>query len=270
MARVSLVLKRVFRTQITSERDLFGYVLRTSGVCAAIALAVDVVNQMVFFISWSEALRSWAITIVLAFGIAVVVSRAIGKSHLDLYRAKQVVEKLSRTDALTGLPNRRALLEVAETPDAMVLVIVDIDRFKRVNDTYGHIAGDAVIRRIAEVMTRELGSLGQLGRLGGEEFALLTSGIDREVLSDRLTAFRDAVAGTPVIVGDTAVKVTISAGVALRGQGDNFAQLYSAADQALYLAKAAGRNRVTFAESIGVPGNGSTAPEAEDGLRSVA
>src|SRR4029079_325829 len=220
VAQVSEALKRVFRTQITSQRDLFGYVLRTSGICAAAALAVDIVNQMVFFINWSEALRSWAITIVLAFSIAVVVSRAIGKSHLDLYRAKQVVEKLSRTDALTGLPNRRALLEIAEPPGAVGLGLVDIDPLKRVNDTYGHMAGDAVIRRIAEVMTRELGGFGQLGRLGGEEFALLASGVDRATLSDRLTEFRDRVAETPVIVGDAAVKVTISAGVALRGPSD--------------------------------------------------
>jgi hypothetical protein len=71
VAQVSEALKRVFRTQITSHRDLFGYVLRTSGICAAAALAVDIVNQMVFFINWSEALRSWAITIILAFSIAV-------------------------------------------------------------------------------------------------------------------------------------------------------------------------------------------------------
>lgn len=268
MAQLRQLAKRVLGTQITSKRDLFGYVLRTSSICAAVALAVDVLNQSIFFISWSEALRSWALTIVLAFGIAVVVSRIIGKSHLDLYRAKQVVETLSRTDALTGLPNRRALLEVAETPDAMVLVIVDIDRFKRVNDTYGHMAGDAVIRRIADVMTKELGGLGQLGRLGGEEFALLTSGVTREALSDRLGAFRDRVADTPVIVGEIAVKVTISAGVALRGPGDSFAQLYSAADQALYLAKAAGRNRVTFAEAIGVPAKAEAEPE--EAMRSVA
>ena len=97
MKQVKALLKRIFGTRITSEQDLVGYVLRTSAICAALALSVDVVNQLVFSISWSEAFRSWAITIVLAFGIAAVVSRAIGKSHLDLYRAKQVVETLSRT-----------------------------------------------------------------------------------------------------------------------------------------------------------------------------
>jgi diguanylate cyclase (GGDEF)-like protein len=269
MKQVKALFKRIFGTRITSEQDLVGYVLRTSTICAALALSVDMVNQLVFAISWSEAFRSWAITIVLAFGIAAVVSRAIGKSHLDLYRAKQVVETLSRTDPLTGLPNRRALLEVAETPDAMVLVIIDIDRFKRVNDTYGHMAGDEVIRMTADTMARELGDLGQLGRLGGEEFALLASGVSREALTDRLVAFRDKVAATPVIYGEVAVKVTISAGVALRRPGDSFANLYSAADQALYLAKAAGRNRVTFAEPIGAQPATAEA-EAEGTMRSVA
>ncbi len=258
-------MKRIVGTRITDQRELRGYVLRTSAVCAALAVSVDVVNHAIFFIGWPEALRSWAISALLGFGLALVVSRIIGKANLELYRAKQAVEKVSRTDPLTGLPNRRALLERAEAPEAMILVIFDIDRFKRINDTYGHLAGDEVIRAIANAMAAELGDLGQLGRLGGEEFALLASGGVPEDLSARLCAFCDRIAGTPVIFGNVAVRVTVSAGVALRGPGTSFGQLYSEADQALYLAKAAGRNRIVFADATAMPPAGE-APAARQAV----
>jgi diguanylate cyclase (GGDEF)-like protein len=241
--------RRVFGTVITSDRDLRNYVLRTSLLCVGVAVAVDVINQLIFFLSWSEAFRSWAISAVLAGAIAALASLAIGRAHLRLFRANQVAEQLSRTDPLTGLPNRRALLDGAEAPEAMVLVIFDIDRFKRINDTYGHLAGDEVIRGVAETMAADLEGLGQLGRLGGEEFALLARGTTPEALAAKLAAFRDHVATTPIIVGGTAVNVTISAGVALKAPNGTFTQLYSDADRALYLAKAAGRNRINFAET---------------------
>ena len=89
-------------------------------------------------------------------------ARAIGKAHLELYRAKAEFEILSCTDELTGLLNRRALMQMAaaQPPETMVLVIADIDRFKRVNDCHGHMAGDAVIQMVSRVAQAELGDLG--------------------------------------------------------------------------------------------------------------
>jgi diguanylate cyclase (GGDEF)-like protein len=243
------VRRWLFGTVVANSRDLRSYVLRTTLLCTGVAVAVDVVNQLTFFEGWTEAFRSWAISAGLSSGIAFLASRAIGRAHLKLFKANEVTERLSRTDPLTGLPNRRALLESAEEPGAMTLVIVDIDRFKRINDTYGHLAGDAVIRHVADLMATDLGGLGQLGRLGGEEFALLARGTAPDALAEPLAAFRDHVATTPTAVGDTPVTVTISAGVALKSADGTFAQLYSDADRALYLAKAAGRNRINVAET---------------------
>ncbi len=240
---------RLFRPTIRSDRELTAYVLRTCIICATAALAVDVVNQTVFFESWLTSLRSWGITVTLATAIAFPVSRAIGKAHLALFRSKADVETLSRTDELTGLLNRRALMELVETkpPETMVLVIADIDRFKRVNDSYGHMAGDAVIRMVSRVAQSELGDLGALGRVGGEEFALLASDVSPSLLVLRLEKLRTRIALTPVIIeSGTAVHVTISAGVAIRGAGRDFDSLYAEADQALYEAKAAGRNRISY------------------------
>jgi diguanylate cyclase (GGDEF)-like protein len=134
-----------------------------------------------------------------------------------------------------------------------VLAIFDIDRFKRINDAHGHLAGDTVIQAVSASMTKHLGSLGLVCRLGGEEFALLSSTQRTEDILDAVWSFRDHVAAAPIVVGDVSVNVTISAGVATRAAGESFNQLYADADRALYMAKAAGRNRVNFAETFAPP-----------------
>jgi diguanylate cyclase (GGDEF)-like protein len=245
---------RVFRGSITNTRELTRYVASVTALCVAVALAVDVTNQLVFFVDWPTCLRSWTITTVLVLALAMPISRVIGKAQLELYRAKQIAEALGRTDQLTGLANRRALMEAAavQRPEALALVIVDIDRFKRVNDSYGHLAGDEVIRSVAEAMAAELGEFGLVARVGGEEFALLAWNAPADIVEKRLSAFRERVAATPVLTEGHAVRVTISGGVAVRHAGESFDQLYSSADRALYAAKAAGRNRVLSADAMAV------------------
>jgi diguanylate cyclase (GGDEF)-like protein len=261
--RLNSILHRL-RAEITSEREVIGYVITVTVACVIVALAVDVTNQLVFFVDWATCLRSWAITACLVCALAIPISRSIGKAHLELYRAKMLADELGRTDQLTGLPNRRALMEAVETakPEALALVIVDIDRFKRVNDTHGHLAGDAVIRSVGQMMAAELGQFGQVARVGGEEFALLSSNGSPETLAARLRAFHDRVGSTPIITNGQAVRVTVSAGVAMRSREETFDDLYSAADRALYAAKSSGRNRVQFSSV-----EGSNRLEAEGGLR---
>ena len=243
---------RIFRASITSERELVAYVATTTAACAVIALSIDVANQLSFFVDWPTCFRSWAITLALVLGLAAPVSRAIGKANLELHRAKAVAEAIGRTDQLTGLPNRRAFMEAAagvERPEAVALVIVDIDRFKRVNDFFGHLAGDAVIQTVGHAIGTQLGELGPVARVGGEEFAVLSWGAPPDALWARLTALREQLAATPVLVGKSAVRVTISAGVAMRREGETFEQLYCEADRALYGAKNAGRDRVQFSRA---------------------
>jgi diguanylate cyclase (GGDEF)-like protein len=235
--------------RLTNEREFHRYVGSVTLACLALALTVDVVNQLVFFVDVSTCLRSWAITAALALALAFPISRSIGKAHLELYRAKTAAEELARTDQLTGLLNRRALMDASPTfgRSVFALVIADIDRFKFVNDTYGHVVGDDVIRTVALRMANELSGLGLLARVGGEEFALLCSGLSFDDLMERLSAVHDRIASTPIISKGLAVRVTISAGVAVARNSEKFDQLYSAADRALYSAKAAGRNRIVLA-----------------------
>lgn len=239
------------RLHISSQSELRAYVIKTTLLCTIAALSLDIVNQLVFFEDWSVAIRSWLVTIAISSLIAAPVTRAIGKANLELFRAKEIVEKLSRTDPLTGLLNRRALLEPTGSEAAvMALVIVDIDRFKRVNDTHGHMAGDEVIRVVARLIQKALEDFGRVGRLGGEEFALVSDSLDVVALASRLDALLNTIEATPIVFSGQTVFVTVSAGWALRRSDQGFAELYAEADRALYLAKAQGRNAVVAAERI--------------------
>jgi diguanylate cyclase (GGDEF)-like protein len=231
------------RISLRNERDLALYVLRTSLLCVSIALAVDVANQLIFFETWPVAVRSWLVTIVVVVLIAAPVSRKIGKAQLALYRA-------SSTDELTGLLNRRAFLDGVDESSFLALIIVDVDEFKDVNDRHGHWIGDQVLRTSAAMMAGLLGEFGRVGRLGGEEFALLAYRDDHALLLKRLEAFRETVARTPILTDTISVSITISAGVATRGENQTFQQLFVRADRALYEAKALGRNRIVLADTI--------------------
>jgi len=162
-------------------------------------------------------------------------------------------QELARTDELTGLANRRAFVEhgVAALDQArrygrqLALVMFDIDHFKRINDTYGHAAGDAALRAVADRIRRAARAADVAGRLGGEEFALLLpeTGIDAAVrVAERL---RRDVAALTVPYDGTALQFTCSFGVTEhRGDTTGLDTLLQAADEALYRAKAQGRDRV--------------------------
>ena len=151
---------------------------------------------------------------------------------------------------LTGLANRRAFYEAAEdfAGGAVALAIVDIDRFKRINDSNGHATGDNVLKAVAAFMQDQLGDLGLVARLGGEEFALISAERPVAEFRERLQTFRLSVAETPTPCAG--VRVTVSIGFACRSNID-LDSLYAAADKALYFAKSAGRNRLVDYDEVG-------------------
>jgi diguanylate cyclase (GGDEF)-like protein len=153
------------------------------------------------------------------------------------------LKRLADTDPLTGLLNRRAFMDGAIEPEGTTtkrLVILDIDHFKRVNDRYGHLTGDTVLKDFAFLLTALAPSGARVGRLGGEEFAVLmtATGNASDFAVDFLTALRalDCAEG---------LRVTASIGVAdsMLAATEDWTALYKAADNALYEAKTAGRNR---------------------------
>ncbi|MBV1856677.1 GGDEF domain-containing protein [Catellatospora tritici] len=166
---------------------------------------------------------------------------------------KQALIDLATTDTLTGLPNRRALraslgrnLDQARRADtALALIILDLDRFKKINDEHGHLAGDAVLRQVAQVLQREIRPTDLAARLGGEEFAVVLPDTDRDTAVAIAERLRAAVASTPAAHQGEVLTVTTSAGVvAYPHDGQTTATLVKRADDALYSAKRAGRNRV--------------------------
>lgn len=171
---------------------------------------------------------------------------------LELEAAKLKAERQARTDVLTGLNNRRAFFEYAEAIDAQsrrynhayVLAIIDIDHFKLVNDTWGHEAGDDALKIVAKIISRALRETDIIGRIGGEEFAIILPETTPEkgmALVERLReAIEEAVIQSPK--GD--IRVTISIGVAALGDLNcALEKIVTDADAALYQAKREGRNR---------------------------
>jgi len=172
--------------------------------------------------------------------------------NLELQRVNEVFEQLSITDDLTKLHNHRFFQEnmpremrrSERTGEPLSLVLLDIDDFKRLNDRYGHSVGDAVLRRVADVMISEVREMDLLARYGGEEFALLASQTPLEgavALAEKLrVAVSEARFSLLALDGPTQIHVTVSGGVTTY-RGDEKA-FFNEADRALYRAKAAGKD----------------------------
>ena len=171
----------------------------------------------------------------------------------ELESARAEAERLGRIDPLTGMANRRMLPEVLDRrlaggEHAVGVLMLDIDRFKLVNDAHGHPAGDAVLAEVARRVRATVRAEDIVARLGGEEFLVLLHGMADAPALERIgEAIRVAVAGGPVVVGLTELAVTVSIGAALSGTGHTGHEtLLAAADHALYAAKRGGRDRVVL------------------------
>jgi diguanylate cyclase (GGDEF)-like protein len=190
------------------------------------------------------------------FAVAMDVTEQVQREHA-LKRAREhafekaaEAQKLANTDQLTGLANRRATLgwlksmlgASGEVDEPLALLMFDIDHFKLVNDNHGHQAGDEVLRNVAAITRAQIRAEDLVGRIGGEEFVCILSGLSDEMtrgLADRLCG---AIAGKTG--GDGLPPVTISVGLASYRQGDTTETLFARADAALYEAKQGGRNQV--------------------------
>jgi diguanylate cyclase (GGDEF)-like protein len=183
---------------------------------------------------------------------------------LFLAESQRRLHEETRLDVLTGLRNRRAMEEIALDEVAMAsrqghplaLLVIDVDLFKRLNDTWGHGAGDTALRMIAIALDTSLRGAGLVGRVGGEEFAVLLPRLRLEGAAAVAEELRAQVERLAVMDGDQRIPVSVSIGVsALRTGERNWIDMLRRADKALYRAKYEGRNRVsTWLEKDGVRG----------------
>jgi len=210
-------------------------------------------------------------TVVAALPLATLLQRSAVHGQLV---------KDARTDSKTGLLNaatweRSATAEISRavrTKTQLAVALLDIDRFKVINDTYGHLTGDEVLKEIAHTLRTMLREYDLAGRFGGEEFALLlpqTRAVDAFRIAERV---RSAIAGLPIIApgatGGERVHVTVSIGVAALDAGTKreYAELMAAADAALYRAKGCGRDQVQMISTTrGLSAVSSTPRSAADG-----
>lgn len=177
---------------------------------------------------------------------------AIVRDIEDRVRLMNLLQKQAVTDQLTGLPNRREFLEVVgnilKSPGNLSVFMLDIDFFKKVNDTYGHDAGDEVLRVLAQVGADGCRTMDVFARWGGEEFFAALPGTNAEqaqAIAEKLRAKIAAQDFTHQWHDGRPIPFTVSIGVTARTEGEHDVEtILKRADEALYKAKATGRNRV--------------------------
>lgn len=261
-------------TRFVESVSLRGILLRVG----SIVFIVELLIMLAFLLIEPEGHR-WQDAFVDAGILTVVVALLVHRwivhpldgqlAHTlaELNEAKLVAERLSQTDPLTGVLNRRAFfdrfehewLKAERTHAPLSFLMLDIDFFKRLNDTRGHLAGDAVLRKLAQVMQSTCRAYDDVGRYGGEEFCILladTSLSNAVAFAERL---RETIAATVVVHDGHRLSVTVSIGIAQQGpKTPDMTTLVDYADQALFEAKRAGRNRVQAstnrAEESAIPG----------------
>ena len=219
----------------------------------ALTMPIGQVSQ-VFASRWFPAVVLIATLGRIALAFAVL---ALVKERQELKQRRDAL-----TDPLTGLPNRRALFEAAEKlaehskylkGDPISVLVFDLDRFKRINDTYGHRLGDRVLQLFAETLAEKLDSGSIVGRLGGEEFAAILPGANLETAAHTAEAVRAEFAQSAVTIDGAPVACTVSVGAACHDDIQcDLNTLFHLADGALYAAKSGGRNRVELLGPQGI------------------
>ncbi|MDP2141221.1 MAG: diguanylate cyclase [Gammaproteobacteria bacterium] len=195
-------------------------------------------------------------TLLINIGISLgIMTMVLLVAHLTLQAYQGRLEEMATTDRLTGAANRHVFDAVFDNVQRgarrrgkqVTLVCIDIDHFKEVNDTFGHQAGDLVIRAVADVVRQNIRASDTLCRWGGEEFLLLLDDCSVEEAAERAETIRKAVKKQSVAYGREDIRVTLSCGVSQYRVGEELFSLIARVDAALYRAKHEGRDRVNIA-----------------------
>lgn len=215
------------------------------------------------FIVSSVALLALGLVAMWISAIRVRILRQSEELRATLVQA----QAMATTDGLTGLLNRRAMTEhleaelqqVARAGRSVCVAMIDLDHFKRVNDVFGHRMGDEVLCGFSAVAVGDLRQVDRLARWGGEEFLLMMPHVDQAQAWVAMERLRNRMAAHPI--GERgSLTVTISAGIAQWRAGESLESWLDRADQALYAAKGAGRNRCLTADPLGAPHADASAP----------
>ncbi len=250
------ILRTLLNRPVQSERDVRYFALRLAAICFVIAMVADSALQLIAFHGWLNLLRGWAITIAVVALVAYPIGRYIGATRLEHHRTKLKLNEKNLADSLTGLRNRTSLpIDYDAAPEGRrLLILVSLDRFKAVNERYGHVVGDRVLIRAARTIAEELGNLGNIYRTDGTEFAVLAVGYAVAEAKAQVLALLARLEGSNFGTLEKPVCLTASAGIAEAPAATTFTQAFAAADAALESAKATGRSRVCLASEPAAPG----------------
>ena len=224
------------------------------------------------------------IAYVLAAGLPAIVAPLyiypLMRAHARLRHMRAELERQARTDALTGLPNRRALFEQSERmlarpvqgTNPLTAMMIDVDNFKLINDGHGHDAGDAILKAVATVIRDLAAAAGatdwMAARIGGEEFALLVEGLVPSAVGRLAEKICQGVRRVGEDRQGERIGATVSVGVAFRAERMGIDALLKAADDAVHVAKRSGRDRWAFAFG-GTPGEDSHPPPTRQAVQFI-
>jgi diguanylate cyclase (GGDEF)-like protein len=189
--------------------------------------------------------------------MVIAVGSTLGMMWIEVGRMESALRRLADEDALTGLPNRRATVErfAAEAARAsrrqreFAMILFDVDRFKRINDTHGHLVGDAALKHIAGLLRAETREVDTVGRIGGEEFVVLLAEERLDGAIQAANRLRERIAAAKLQHQGGEISLTVSGGLAMvPADGTDWDPVFAAADRRLYEAKVGGRNRVVSPE----------------------
>lgn len=228
-----------------------------AGGYAALALLFSPIGDWVIDSPYSSSFR---LTMLAALGFEMVtcyiLDQSRRRSKLSLMRLANEFEYAAKHDALTGLANRREALAQLEGEQHRYLrngrpfsvLLMDVDLFKTINDTHGHHVGDELLVLVADTLRAQSRKIDTLSRWGGEEFLALLPETEPEEAVQLANRIREAIAGASIEVDKTPVRATISIGVAGIRHSESLDRLLQRADEALYRAKARGRNQACIGE----------------------
>ncbi len=202
----------------------------------------------------TSQIAPYMIIIMFAFlVITVVLARLLlNKDFRDIALYQEKLFTAATTDSLTNSANRRYFMELGKKEfqiqvlqkQPMSVLVFDLDHFKSVNDTYGHAVGDAALKHFTQICQKNVRGTDVFGRIGGEEFAVVLSGVSQEKGMELGERIRNALSSTPLDIDRKSVPLTVSVGLATLTEQTSFGELLDNADKALYLAKNSGRNVV--------------------------
>ena len=238
------------RIQIRNKREMWWFI----GAVTAISVASSEVSLLLLYFFFGNA----AFGVEYAFYTASIVPMLVAapicyltaRMALQLSNAHAMLKELAHTDELTGLINRRSffqsseliLNEARDANETLSLLVIDADYFKQLNDTYGHATGDAALQFITEQLRSCVRKTDLVCRLGGEEFALLITGMTEMEASRLAERILEKIASRPMFWDEKIIEMSVSCGVADTSVGYDMTALFKAADDALYAAKNGGRN----------------------------